>query len=72
MSGNVSFLTPETWDAFMDYEHAVGEAFRGRRIVALCTYSMQACGATGALDLLRRHNCALDHPREGWQLLAIG
>ena len=69
VSGNVSFLTPDTWDAFMDYEHAVDFAFRGRRIVALCTYSMQACGATGAMDIVRRHTCALDHADERWQLL---
>jgi two-component system, sensor histidine kinase PdtaS len=69
VTGNASFLTHETWDAFMDYEHAVELAFRGRRIVGLCTYAMQACGATGALDLLRRHNCALDRPETGWKIL---
>lgn len=70
VTGNVTFLTDETWDAFMDYEHAVGLAFRGRRIVALCTYAMQGCGVVGALDVVRRHNCALDHVGESWQLLA--
>ena len=70
VTGNVTFLTDETWDAFMEYEHAVGLAFRDRRIVALCTYAMQACGVVGALDVLRRHNCALDHPGERWRLLS--
>ena len=69
VTGNVSFLTDETWDAFMDYEHAIDLAFRGRRIVALCTYAMRACGACGALDVVRRHGSALDRPAAGWQIL---
>jgi two-component system, sensor histidine kinase PdtaS len=72
ISGNVSFLTPDTWDAFMDYEHAANLAFRGRRIVALCTYSMPACGAAGALDIVQRHSCALDRAGARWQVLAAG
>ena len=69
VTGNVSFLTEESWDAFMDYEDAVDRAFRGRRIVALCTYPARSCGAAGALDIVRRHSCALDHPDERWQVV---
>lgn len=72
VSGNVTFLTDETWDAFMDYERAVDLAFRGRRIVALCTYAMQTCGVVGALDIVRRHSCALDHASDRWQIIAAG
>lgn len=72
VSGNVSFLTPDTWDAFMDYEHAADLAFRDRRIVALCTYPMQTCGAVGAMDVVQRHNCALDRAGERWQVLGAG
>src|ERR1051325_5295708 len=38
ITGNVTFLTPETWSVFMEYEDMVQKAFSGRRIVTLCTY----------------------------------
>ena len=67
ITGNVTFLTPQTWDAFMEYEEHVNEAFHGRRILALCTYRA-AGNAAGLLDVARRHTCALDQPDEGWQI----
>jgi hypothetical protein len=35
----------------------------------LCTYSSRDCGAAEMLDVVHRHNCALDRPDEGWQIL---
>ena len=69
-TGNVTFVTPATWDAFMEYEHAVNAAFEGRRIVALCTYRLGQLGAAEVLDVSRRHHCTLDHPDQGWQILS--
>jgi hypothetical protein len=68
ITGNVTFLQPADWPVFMAYEALVNEAFQGRRIVTLCTYRRD-CGATEMLDVLHRHNCALDRPDEGWQIL---
>jgi DcmR-like sensory protein len=69
ITGNVSFLTPETWSVFMEYEDRVQKAFSGRRIVTLCTYPIDACGAANVLDVVHRHSCTLEHPDEGWQIL---
>lgn len=69
ITGNVNFLTPQTWPLFMEYEAAVNEAFEGRRIVTLCSYPAAVCGAAERLEVSRRHNCALDRPDEGWQIL---
>ena len=69
ITGNVSFLTPETWATFMDYEEAVNRTFAGRRIVTLCTYPGHACAAAQTLEVVRRHTCALERPDEGWQIL---
>jgi MEDS: MEthanogen/methylotroph, DcmR Sensory domain len=68
-TGNVSFVTAETWDAFMDYEHAVNVAFDGRRIVALCTYRLGQLAGSEVLDASRRHHCTLHRPDQGWQIL---
>ena len=69
IAGNVSFVTAETWDDFMDYEHAVNEGLQDRRIVSLCSYGLGQGGAAGVLDVARRHHCTLDRPDQGWQIL---
>jgi hypothetical protein len=68
ITGNASFLTPETWPDFMDYEEVVHRAFHGRRIVSLCSYHRQRCSAADMADVVRRHSCALNRPDEGWQI----
>jgi len=69
ITGNVTFLRPEDWPLFLEYEELVNTAFHGRRIVTLCTYWLEQCGSTETLEVLRRHNGALDRPDEGWQIL---
>ena len=71
ITGNVTFLTPQAWDVFMDHEHSITEALHDRRIVSLCSYRLGQCGATELLDVSRRHHCTLERPEEneGWQIL---
>jgi MEDS: MEthanogen/methylotroph, DcmR Sensory domain len=69
IAGNVTFVTPENWDKFMEYEQAANEALQGRRIVTLCTYRLGQVGAAGMLDVSRRHHCTLDRPDQGWQII---
>jgi hypothetical protein len=69
ITGNTSFLTPETWELFMEYEDAVNQAFPGRRIVTLCTYRAEGCAAAEVLDVAQRHSCTLEHPDEGWHIV---
>ena len=69
ITGNASFLTPETWPDFMDYEEVVHRAFQGRRIISLCSYHARRVAASNVLDVVRRHSCALDRPDEGWQVV---
>jgi MEDS: MEthanogen/methylotroph, DcmR Sensory domain len=72
ITGNTTFVTPEAWDDFMDYEHAVSGALQGRRIVSLCSYRLGQVGASELLDVSRRHHCTLDRPDQGWQILTSG
>ena len=69
ITGNVTFLRSEDWALFMEYEELVNKAFQGRRIVTLCTYHYDSCGAAEVLDVVRRHNGALERPDAGWQIL---
>jgi hypothetical protein len=69
ITGNVTFLSPKDWGMFMEYEALVNRAFRGRRILTLCTYHLESCGAAEMLDVMRNHTCTLDRPGEHWQVL---
>ena len=69
ITGNTSFVGPDDWELFMEYESLVEHAFRGRRILTLCTYTLEGRGASEILDVTRRHSCTLDRPDTGWQIL---
>lgn len=70
IAGNLSFLTPAQWPAFMDYEQAVTQSFAGRRIVALCSYQRDQCCASGIDDARQRHHCTLERADAGWKVAA--
>ncbi len=68
ITGNVTFLTDETWPEFMEYEQAVDDTLYTRRIVAFCTYR-HTVGVSKTFDVARRHDCALERSRQGWQVM---
>jgi hypothetical protein len=69
ITGNVTFVTPEAWPDFMEYEETMNKVLQGSRVVTLCTYRLSQSGVSEILDVVRRHHCTLDHPDHGWQLL---
>jgi hypothetical protein len=70
IAGNTSFLSHESWHAFMIYEEAADRAFRARRITCLCSYRLTDCSATDVFEVARIHDAALAADHEGaWILL---
>lgn len=59
VSGNVSVIPARGWQASLHHEEVTQRAFRGRRIVALCSYAREKCGAAELLELSRRHSHVL-------------
>lgn len=70
VSGNVSFLTPEDWGAFMNYEHEVTARLRGRRIVALCSYAADQCALPHGDEVIHAHHCAFESVDSAWQVVS--
>jgi len=66
---NTSFLTPDDWSAFMEYERAVTACFNGRRIVALCSYALADLNGQKASDIMDTHHCALGRADVYWQVV---
>ena len=58
-SGNTSWLNKEGWDAFIRYEREVDNVIGSYRMLALCSYSLDNCGAEELLDVVSTHPFAL-------------
>jgi signal transduction histidine kinase len=56
----------------MQYESRVSGAFALRRIVALCSYSLERCGADALLDVVHHHETALVRREGAWEVVASG
>jgi signal transduction histidine kinase len=69
ISGNTFWLGPEGWEAFSEYEASCHAAFRGRNIVALCSYPLAKCGPHAIVEVLRNHGPSLVRAPSGWELV---
>jgi len=69
LSGNTFWLEKEDWRAFTDYEAAVDKVIGQARMLALCTYSLDKCGANEVLDVVRNHRFALVRREGAWELI---
>ncbi|MBI4949142.1 MAG: MEDS domain-containing protein [Deltaproteobacteria bacterium] len=58
-SGNASWLNKEEWDAFIRYEREVDNVIGSYRMLALCSYPLDSCGAEELLDVVSTHRFAL-------------
>jgi signal transduction histidine kinase/ActR/RegA family two-component response regulator len=55
--------------AAIEYGSATGDLVRNRRMIALCTYGLEGCGAGEVLQIIGRHQAALIPSGEGWEIL---
>ncbi|HZF53263.1 MAG TPA: MEDS domain-containing protein [Polyangiaceae bacterium] len=69
ITGNTSFLERSAFKAFADYERRVNERFRGERVLALCSYSLNDCEPESLLEVLRNHRFALVRRDGEWDII---
>jgi DNA-binding NarL/FixJ family response regulator len=69
-SGTAAWLqTRAEWREFLEYEAALHDAMRGRRMIMLCTYALATSGATDMLEIARRHHVTLARRHGAWEAL---
>ena len=68
VSGNTFWLEQDERKAFSAHESQVDEFFSGRRILALCSYSLEKCGSDDLADVVRRHRFALVKEAGRWEV----
>src|SRR5512136_666939 len=69
LTGNTFWLEKPDWKSFTDYEAAVNDVIGKYHMLALCTYSLDKCGAAEIMDVIRNHEFALIRKEGQWQVI---
>ena len=69
LTGNTFWLEEGDWKSFTDYEAAVDAALRRYRMLALCTYSLDKCGAAEVSDVVANHQFAVIKRGGQWEII---
>ncbi|MCC2670320.1 MAG: hypothetical protein K0Q72_2791 [Armatimonadetes bacterium] len=69
LTGNTFWLERSGWNDFMEYERKVNENFGKFRILGLCTYSLDRCGAEEVIDVVRNHEFAVALRQGEWEVV---
>jgi PAS domain S-box-containing protein len=67
LTGNTFWLERKDWAGFTAYEEAVNRVICNYRMLAVCTYSLERCGALEIMDVLANHRFALVKREGRWQ-----
>ena len=66
---NTAWLKKRDWKSFADHEAQVNSVIHKYQIIAVCTYSIDKCGATEILDVVTRHHPVLVLREGKWEIL---
>lgn len=69
ITGNTLWLEKKDWSKFVDYEAVVNSVICKYRMLAICTYCLDKCGASEILDVENNHQFALIKWRGDWKIL---
>ncbi|MDD1753320.1 MAG: MEDS domain-containing protein, partial [Methanotrichaceae archaeon] len=69
LTGNTFWLEHANWADFTKHEETVNNVIGRYRMLAVCTYSLQKCGAMEILDVLTNHQFALVKRSGKWEIV---
>jgi DNA-binding CsgD family transcriptional regulator len=69
VSGNAFWIATDYWRDFCAYEEELNHALADQKIIALCTYSLQASRAMDILDVARVHQCSMARRNGDWEFM---
>jgi PAS domain S-box-containing protein len=69
LTGNTAWLEKRDWKNFVDYEREVNDVIGKYRMITLCTYSLEKCGASEVIDVVRNHQFAVVKKEGKWELI---
>jgi hypothetical protein len=65
-------VSTDSWRSAVDYERLADAAFKGRRIVAFCTYCLQTISPHHLAEVLSGHDTGFVRRGEGWDQIHSG
>jgi hypothetical protein len=68
-SGNAFWFETNHWKQFCEYEHELNRTIAGKKMIVLCTCSLQASRAVDMLDVARRHQDSITRRNGEWEFL---
>ncbi len=69
LTGNTFWLEKKDWREFTDYEAVINSIIGKYKILAVCTYSLERCGASEILDVEHNHQFSLIKWKGDWKIL---
>lgn len=69
ITGDTMWLQKKDWKAFMSYESAINDVIEGKKLIVLCTYPLDRCGANEVIDVINTHQSALIRRDGGWEII---
>ena len=69
LAGNTYWLEKKDWRDFADYEVEVNNVFPRYRMLAVCPYSLDKCGASEVIDVVNSHQFALIKRNGKWEIM---
>ncbi len=69
LTGNTLWLERKDWKNFTEYEAKVNSAIGRHRMLAICTYSLDKCGALEIIDVIANHQFALIKRGKKWEVI---
>lgn len=68
-SGNTAWLEETDWEDFREYEETLDRIIGDYNLMAVCTYSLDMCGASEVIDVVANHRYALIQREGEWSLI---
>ncbi len=69
LSGNTFWLEKRDWKSFTGYEEEMSKVIGKYRMLAICTYSLDKCGASEIMDVVSNHQFPLIRKAGKWRLI---
>jgi len=69
ITGNAPLLGKRDWRDFANYEEKVNSAIKKYKMIAVCSYPLNECGAYEVIDVVRNHQFAFIKQEGEWKLI---
>ncbi len=69
VTGDTSWITPEQWAPFMEYEAQVSPAVDKAQMIALCSYDLNLLDASKVIEVVSTHEFCLIRQETKWRLI---